>query len=134
MLNLRAGRALELALVMCLGLGPLFAQGRPTSNDPSEPAKVPAKPVQQNKRRGPAQFRAQVDQVVLYASIYNKKGQLVSGLTQEDFTVYEDKVQQEMTYFGQDDVPSTVGLVTDISGSMRKKFTWSMRPPNSSCP
>ena len=123
MLNLRAGRALEPALVMCLGLGPLFAQGRPTSNDPSEPAKVPAKPVQQNKRRGPAQFRAQVDQVVLYASIYNKEGQLVSGLTQEDFTVYEDKVQQEMTYFGQDDVPSTVGLVTDISGSMRKKFT-----------
>lgn len=123
MLNLRARRALELALVVCLGLGPLFAQSRPSSDDTPEPLKVPEKPVQQKKRRGPAKFRAQVDQVVIYASIYNEESQLVSGLSQEDFTIYEDKVQQQLTYFGQDDVPSTVGLVTDISGSMRNKFT-----------
>lgn len=70
----------------------------------------------------PAQYRTEVDQVVLYATVYDQDSNLVSGLHQEDFTVYEDRLEQEITYFGQDDVPSTVGVVIDSSGSMRDKF------------
>ena len=70
----------------------------------------------------PAQYRTEVDQVVLYSTVYDQNSNLVSGLKQEDFTVYEDKMEQEITYFGQDDVPSTVGVVIDSSGSMRDKF------------
>ena len=77
---------------------------------------------QGDEKRSPAQFRTEVDQVVIYAAVYDAENKLVSGLTQEDFTVYEDKVQQEISYFGQDDIPSTVGLVIDSSGSMRDKF------------
>ena len=77
----------------------------------------------QNPESGtPAQFRAEVEQVVLYSSVYDKENTLVSGLHKEDFVVYEDRVQQEITYFGRDDVPSTVGVVIDSSGSMRDKF------------
>ena len=70
----------------------------------------------------PAQFRAEVDQVVVYSAVYDRNNGLVSDLTAEDFTIYEDKVEQEVTYFGQDDIPSTLGVVIDTSGSMRDKF------------
>ena len=76
----------------------------------------------QSSGRRPAQFRTEVDQVVLYSTVYDQDSNLISGLQQEEFTIYEDKVEQEITYFGQDDVPSTVGIVIDSSGSMRDKF------------
>ena len=66
-----------------------------------------------------ARFKADVDQVVVYAAVYDGTGQLVSTLTKKDFEVYENKVVQEVTYFGLDDVPSTIGIVMDTSGSMR---------------
>jgi Ca-activated chloride channel family protein len=70
----------------------------------------------------PAQFRTQVEQIVIYASVYDKDSILVADLEQEDFMIYEEKIQQEITYFGRDDVPSSVGVVIDSSGSMRDKF------------
>ena len=68
-----------------------------------------------------ARFTADVDQVVVYAAVYDGTGRLVSSLTKKDFEVYEDKILQEVTYFGLDDVPSTIGIVMDTSGSMRGK-------------
>lgn len=70
----------------------------------------------------PAKFRTAVEQIVLYASVYDKDSILVENLEKEDFTIYEDRIQQEITYFGRDDVPSTLGVVIDSSGSMRDKF------------
>jgi len=70
----------------------------------------------------PAQFRTAVEQIVLYASVYDKDSTLVADLEKEDFTIFEDRIQQEITYFGRDDVPSTLGVVIDSSGSMRDKF------------
>lgn len=66
-------------------------------------------------------FRADVEQVVVYAAVYDEQGQLVSNLQKDDFQVYENKTLQEVTYFGLDDIPSTIGIVMDTSGSMRGK-------------
>ncbi|MFH1573751.1 MAG: VWA domain-containing protein, partial [Acidobacteriota bacterium] len=63
-----------------------------------------------------------VDLVVVYASVTDKNGHFVSGLTKENFSVFEDGVQQEITAFSQEDVPLSVGFVLDTSGSMRNKF------------
>ena len=60
-----------------------------------------------------------VDMVVLHATVRNRKGILVSGLDKEDFQVYEDGVPQQIEYFSHEDIPVTVGLVVDNSGSMR---------------
>jgi len=54
--------------------------------------------------------------------VYDRDNQLVPNLERGEFSIYEDKLLQEITYFGQDDVPSTVGIVIDTSGSMRDKF------------
>jgi VWFA-related protein len=54
--------------------------------------------------------------------VLDKKGFPVRGLQRGDFTVYEDKVQQDISLFTQEDVPLSVGLVLDASGSMTDKL------------
>lgn len=63
-----------------------------------------------------------VDLVLMYATVYDKAGRFVRGLKQEDFRVYEDGVRQNIESFSQEDVPASMGIVLDISGSMRGKF------------
>jgi VWFA-related protein len=59
--------------------------------------------------------------VVLRATAQDHKGGLVSGLNQDDFQIYEDGVLQRTKYFSHEDLPVTVGLVIDSSGSMAPK-------------
>jgi Ca-activated chloride channel family protein len=66
-------------------------------------------------------IKVNVDVVVLRATAQDRKNILVSGLKQEDFQVYEDGVLQPIKYFSHEDVPVTVGLVVDNSGSMKPK-------------
>lgn len=68
-------------------------------------------------------FSTRVDQIVVYAAVYDSEGQLVTGLTQEEFALFEDKIEQEVTSFTQTEVPSTIGIVLDSSGSMRNKMS-----------
>jgi VWFA-related protein len=73
-------------------------------------------------REDPAStIRVNVDVVVLHASAQNHKGVLVSGLGKTDFQIYEDGALQQIKTFSHDDIPVTVGLVVDSSGSMRPK-------------
>src|SRR5579883_211963 len=58
--------------------------------------------------------------VLLDVSVKDKSG-FVSGLTKDDFKVYEDGKLQEISQFANKDVPVTAGLVVDESGSMRPK-------------
>jgi len=62
-----------------------------------------------------------VNMVVLRATAQDHKGALVSGLSKDDFQVYEDGVLQPIKHFSHEDIPVTVGLVIDNSGSMRPK-------------
>jgi Ca-activated chloride channel family protein len=67
-------------------------------------------------------YSTQVEQVVVYASVYDDNMQLVTNLAQDDFTLFEDKVQQQLTSFARTDIPSTIGIVLDSSGSMKGKW------------
>jgi len=66
-------------------------------------------------------IKANVDLVVLHATAQDRKNVLVSGLDKDNFQVYEDGVLQPIKYFSHEDIPVTVGLVVDNSGSMRPK-------------
>jgi len=68
-------------------------------------------------------FRISTDvyNVVLDVGVRNSKGRYVSGLPAEDFRVEDIGVPQKITSFSDGDVPVTVGLVMDDSGSMRPK-------------
>jgi VWFA-related protein len=62
-----------------------------------------------------------VNLVLLHVSVFDEKDRLIKGLKKEDFSVYEDKVQQDLSLFKEEDVPVSLGLVIDNSGSMRTK-------------
>src|SRR4029079_17936738 len=68
-------------------------------------------------------IKINVDLVVLHATVQGRRLSPVSGLVKEDFQVYEDGVLQEIESFSHEDIPVTVGLVIDNSGSMRPKRT-----------
>jgi VWFA-related protein len=67
----------------------------------------------------PYKISVNVSSVVLHATVQNHNGSPVSGLGKDDFQVYEDGVLQPIEYFSHDDIPVTVGLVLDNSGSMQ---------------
>ena len=55
------------------------------------------------------------------ATVRNRRGTPVAGLGRESFQVFEDQVLQPIKHFSHEDIPVTVGLVLDNSGSMRPK-------------
>lgn len=59
--------------------------------------------------------------MVLHPTVYDSDGHLVSGLGKDDFQIREDGVLQQITYFSRQDIPATVGLIIDNSGSMKPK-------------
>ena len=81
---------------------------------------------QQTKPAGASQeeqptFRTDTRIVVLPTTVVDKNGHLVTDLTKEQFTVYENNVAQPITKFKREDVPVSLGLIIDNSGSMRDK-------------
>lgn len=66
-------------------------------------------------------FRADTRLVVLHASVVDGKGNLVTSLKKDDFKVFENSVEQQVKVFRREDVPVSMGLVIDNSGSMRDK-------------
>ena len=74
--------------------------------------------------QGPPPFliSVNVDLVVLNATVRDGKGRFASDLSEQDFQVYEDGVRQTIRLFRHEDIPVTVGLVVDHSGSMRPKL------------
>jgi Ca-activated chloride channel family protein len=78
-------------------------------------------PPSQSRPANDYTINVNVNMVVLRATAQDHKGVLVSGLGKDDFQVYEDGVLQPIKYFSHEDIPVTVGLVIDNSGSMRPK-------------
>jgi len=63
-----------------------------------------------------------VDLVMLYASVIDKSNHFVSGLKQSQFRIIEDGVEQKIESFAHENVPVSMGIVLDLSGSMRGKI------------
>jgi Ca-activated chloride channel family protein len=68
-----------------------------------------------------AQFSAETRLVVLHASVVDKRGHLVTNLKENQFKVFENGAQQPIKVFRHEDVPVSIGLLIDDSGSMREK-------------
>jgi VWFA-related protein len=66
-------------------------------------------------------FRKQVQEVILHATVVDSDRRLVTNLKKENFTVLEDGKPQQITAFRQEDVPVSLGIVVDNSGSMRER-------------
>jgi len=72
----------------------------------------------------PAQtLKIDVDLVLVNATVTDQLNRYVSGLESEHFQLWEDKVEQKVSYFNAEDVPISVGVIFDVSGSMKEKMT-----------
>jgi Ca-activated chloride channel homolog len=106
---------------MCVLVGVLLFSGlRGFAQNPFPSAPPPPPPGQQdNSAKGPIQVS--VNLVVLHTTVLDDRGRFAEGLKEENFRVFEDKAQQKLSLFKREDIPVSMGLVIDNSGSMREK-------------
>jgi Ca-activated chloride channel homolog len=69
-----------------------------------------------------AVFRAGVDLVALNVVVTDPQQRFISGLTADDFAVFEDGVQQDVSFFAATQVPLDLALLLDTSASMQDKM------------
>jgi len=92
----------------------VFAQDNPLTSPQSQPP-----PPSQSQQGG--SIKVDVNLVVLHTTVLDDRGKFFDGLKEENFRVYEDKAEQKLSVFKREDVPVSMGLVIDNSGSMRDK-------------
>jgi Ca-activated chloride channel family protein len=69
-----------------------------------------------------APLQVDVNLVVVNVTVTDPFDRIVTGLDQENFQVYDEKVEQKIVAFSTEDAPISVGLIFDCSGSMGDKI------------
>ncbi len=108
--------AVSSVLLLFLAALPAFAQD--TSVGPSAPAPAPER---DTNIKGPI-LKTESDLTLVYVTVTEPTGRLVTGLEQSNFRVYEDGKEQEVVRFASEDVPVSIGVIFDMSGSMSDKI------------
>src|SRR5262249_1554682 len=95
---------------------------------PTPPTNSKISPTQQIR----SQFGDQNDQdkgiiiptevVSLTVTVTDPYNRLVTGLDKQHFEIFEDKIKQEIRFFNDDDSPVSLGIIFDVSGSMKGKL------------
>jgi VWFA-related protein len=94
----------NLLVILTLG-GALLAQTPTPQQTPQDDSSV---------------IKVEVDVVNVLAAVRDKHGALVANLEQKDFSIFEDGKLQPIKYFTREtDLPLTIGLLIDVSGSQR---------------
>jgi Ca-activated chloride channel homolog len=124
-------RVLTIALfAAAASLHPATYAQQPTSGSPATaPAPQPAPPDQAPPRQPPREggqspaFRAGIDIVSLNVTVTDATNRYITDLEQVDFSVFEDGVKQELTFFNRRPQPIALSLLLDSSASMEEKLT-----------
>ena len=97
--------------------------GAPVPSPAAPPQTQPKKDEQEQKLndQGVFVFRKDVDEVLLHASVIDDKQHIVTTLDRSAFSVFEDGKPQNIISFHQEDIPVSIGILIDNSGSMREK-------------
>lgn len=69
----------------------------------------------------PFLIRSDTRLVVLHMSVLDHAGKLVTNLPKENFKVFENNAEQQVSIFKREDTPVSIGIIVDNSGSMREK-------------
>lgn len=129
-----------LAAILLAATVSFYVIHRTSAQDPPQPpkAKPTPTPKDQKERKGAQRQGSQADQqavdpgmtdrvdteeVLLDVTVIDSSSnQPVFDLKKDDFTVFEDKVKQEIVSVRREEVPVSFGLVIDTSGSMRSRL------------
>lgn len=128
-MRLRSKRFLLLAALAAVCFGLNFGSARrawPQTTGATPAASTPAQNAPGAATKAAAEddtpytIRTRVEEVLLHATVL-EKDRIVNNLGKDNFFVYEDNVAQPITSFRHDDIPVSMGIVIDNSGSMREK-------------
>jgi Ca-activated chloride channel family protein len=72
-------------------------------------------------------LRLRTDIVTLSVCVTDKQNDFVPGLGPQDFEVYEDGIKQDVTFFSDEDIHLNIGILLDISGSLKQRFDQSLK-------
>jgi Ca-activated chloride channel homolog len=75
-----------------------------------------------NKKSPSKGIKLDVDLTLVSVTVTDPTGRLVTGLEQNNFRVFEDNSEQEVVRFSSEDIPISIGVIFDMSGSMADKF------------
>jgi Ca-activated chloride channel family protein len=95
-------------------------------DDPQAPPQATKDDVKKNtpgeKLQPKLGLRLDVDLALVNVTVTDPYNRLVTGLDPDNFRVYEDNVEQEVVTFSAEDVPISIGVIFDMSGSMTNKI------------
>ncbi len=131
---------LSVCLTLLFSSVPAAAQDSPASGDDLT-AKGDSKPNDEAKSKDAAKSKADVkkdtpgfavkpaaglhmdvDLALINVTVTDPYNRLVTGLDPDNFRVYEDNIEQEVVTFSSEDVPISIGVIFDFSGSMANKI------------
>ena len=73
------------------------------------------------------QFRVTVDLISLNVTVTDNRDRFITDLLEEDFSIYEDGITQEVSIFSREDLPIRMVLLIDTSASMDDKMSFAQR-------
>ncbi len=73
-------------------------------------------------KSGSSSIKIDVDMVLVNATVTDPSNRFVTGLEKEHFLLFEDKIEQKITQFSNEDVPTSIGVLFDVSSSMSDKI------------
>jgi VWFA-related protein len=90
---------------------------------PQGPVNPRPKPAEESDRVAPkASIRVDSDLVLIPVTVTDPLNRFVTGLEKENFKLFEDKKEQEISAFSSEDAPLSIGVIFDCSGSMGRKL------------
>jgi Ca-activated chloride channel family protein len=81
----------------------------------------PNTPPQQPEAQSGQAIQLNVELALVNVTVTDPYNRLVTGLDKESFRAFEDGVEQEVVHFSSEDVPVSIGVIFDMSGSMSNK-------------
>jgi Ca-activated chloride channel homolog len=100
---------------------PRSSQPAPSQSEPTPPVQEAPQGQEPGAEPGGFVFHSDVQEVLLHATVIDDKQRMVTNLDKNAFTVFEDGKPQVIKSFRHEDIPISLGIVIDNSGSMREK-------------
>jgi Ca-activated chloride channel family protein len=110
----------SLCVASAAGLSWAGSQEKPKLQKPQQPPKHQDDESQNSRDDSP--IKLGTDLVVLDVTVLDPAAKPVTDLTRDSFQVTEDKIPQKIEFFGREQVPVSMVLAIDTSGSMRTKL------------
>jgi Ca-activated chloride channel family protein len=99
---------------------PVLAQAAPDEKKAKDDAKRDTPGISLSPTKP---LKVDVDLALVNVTVTDPYNRLVTGLENDNFRVFEDNVEQEVVTFSAEDVPISIGVIFDLSGSMNNKVS-----------